>query len=206
MRAQWVCSRERRIALYKRTSIKNRGNNPTENCDETKTRGSNPISEPDRTETGATTPTENQTRRKTELNVTKQRILDWQGQLVLAKKKDVEENDSVRGAGIKHQWLEHRTRDWKAAGNNPCWERRDEFSSPGSTFCADPYFGDPFHRLKQGQQPQQKTRRDQNRSSMSPNNHTRLKTGVRVLATKERCRGKWSETQTQSGNCTISEP
>ena len=25
-----------------------------------------------------------------------------------------------RGAGIA-QWLEHRTRDWKVAGSNPCW-------------------------------------------------------------------------------------
>ena len=44
-----------------------------------------------------------------------------------------------RGAGIA-QWLEHRTRDWKVAGSNPCWNG-GRFSSPGSTFCADSYFG-----------------------------------------------------------------
>ena len=44
------------------------------------------------------------------------------------------------GVGIA-QWLERRTRDWKVAGSNPCWSRGGEFSSPGSTFCADSYFG-----------------------------------------------------------------
>ena len=42
-------------------------------------------------------------------------------------------------AGIT-QWLEHRTRDWKVAGSNPAGAA-GEFCSPGSTFCADSYFG-----------------------------------------------------------------
>ena len=29
-------------------------------------------------------------------------------------------NAIIMGAGIA-QWLEHRTRDWKVAGSNPCW-------------------------------------------------------------------------------------
>ena len=38
------------------------------------------------------------------------------------------------------QWLERRTRDRKVAGSNPCWSGGRIFS-PGSTFCADSYFG-----------------------------------------------------------------
>ena len=44
-----------------------------------------------------------------------------------------------RRAGIA-LWLERQIRDPKFAGSNPCWSG-GEFSSPGSTFCADSYFG-----------------------------------------------------------------
>ena len=43
------------------------------------------------------------------------------------------------GAGIA-QWLERRSRDSKVAGWKPCGSG-GKFSSPGSTFCADSYFG-----------------------------------------------------------------
>ena len=43
--------------------------------------------------------------------------------------------DNQDQAGIA-QWLERRTRDRKVAGSKSLLERR-EFSSPGSTFCAD---------------------------------------------------------------------
>ena len=38
------------------------------------------------------------------------------------------------------QWLERQTRDRKVAGRIP-GGAAGEFSSPGSTFCADSYFG-----------------------------------------------------------------
>ena len=44
-----------------------------------------------------------------------------------------------RGAGIA-QWLERRTRDWKVAGSNPCWNGGRIFFSRVD-FCADSYFG-----------------------------------------------------------------
>ena len=43
------------------------------------------------------------------------------------------------GAGMA-QWLERWTRDWKVASSNPC-RTAGEFSSPGSSFCADSDFG-----------------------------------------------------------------
>ena len=46
-----------------------------------------------------------------------------------------------RAAGIA-QWLERRTRDRKVAVRIPAGAA-GEFSSPGSTFCADSYFGIP---------------------------------------------------------------
>ena len=45
----------------------------------------------------------------------------------------------IVGVGIA-QWLEHRTRDWKLGVRIPATPA-GEFSSPGSTFCADSYFG-----------------------------------------------------------------
>ena len=34
----------------------------------------------------------------------------------------IPQSESVRGAGAGiAQWLEHRARDWKVAGSNPCW-------------------------------------------------------------------------------------
>ena len=45
------------------------------------------------------------------------------------------------GAGIA-QWLECRARDRRVPGSNPGKSGgRTFFSSPGSTFCADSYFG-----------------------------------------------------------------
>ena len=38
-------------------------------------------------------------------------------------------------------WLEFRTRDRKVSGSCPPATAAGEFSSPGSTFCSDPYFG-----------------------------------------------------------------
>ena len=45
--------------------------------------------------------------------------------------------NSTLGTGIA-QWLERRTRDWKV--QIPA-EAAGEFSSPGSTFCADSNVG-----------------------------------------------------------------
>ena len=40
----------------------------------------------------------------------------------------------ARGAGIA-QWLEHRTRDWKVAGSNPCWNGGRIFFSRVDFLC-----------------------------------------------------------------------
>ena len=40
----------------------------------------------------------------------------------------------VLGAGIA-QWLEHRTRDWKVAGSNPCWNGGRIFFSRVDFLC-----------------------------------------------------------------------
>ena len=47
------------------------------------------------------------------------------------------------GAGIA-QWLEHRTRDWKAAGSNPCWNGGRIFFSRVDFLCWL-LFRYPFH-------------------------------------------------------------
>ena len=62
----------------------------------------------------------------------------------------------ITRAGIA-QWLEHWTRDWKVTDSNP-HRSSGRFSSPGSTFCVDSYFGicstpmlhikDPGHSAK----------------------------------------------------------
>ena len=39
------------------------------------------------------------------------------------------------------QWLERRARDRKVAGSSPGKRAAGYFSSPGSTFCTDSYFG-----------------------------------------------------------------
>ena len=49
----------------------------------------------------------------------------------------------VRGAGIA-QWLEHRTRDWKVAGSNPCWNGGRIFFSRVDFLCWL-LFRYPFH-------------------------------------------------------------
>ena len=49
--------------------------------------------------------------------------------------------DVCTGAGIA-QWLERRTRDRKVAGWSPGEEQQENLIlPPGSTFCADSYFG-----------------------------------------------------------------
>ena len=47
------------------------------------------------------------------------------------------------GAGIA-QWLEHRTRDWKIAGSNPCWNGGRIFFSMVDFLCWL-LFRYPFH-------------------------------------------------------------
>ena len=48
-----------------------------------------------------------------------------------------------QGAGIA-QWLEHRTRDWKVAGSNPCWNGGRIFFSRVDFLCWL-LFRYPFH-------------------------------------------------------------
>ena len=50
---------------------------------------------------------------------------------------------SVKGAGIA-QWLERRTRDWKVAGSNPCWNGGRIFFSRVDFLCWL-LFRYPFH-------------------------------------------------------------
>ena len=50
---------------------------------------------------------------------------------------------AFQGAGIA-QWLEHRTRDWKVAGSNPCWNGGRTFFSRVDFLCWL-LFRYPFH-------------------------------------------------------------
>ena len=50
---------------------------------------------------------------------------------------------NISGAGIA-QWLEHRTRDWKVAGSNPCWNGGRIFFSRVDFLCWL-LFRYPFH-------------------------------------------------------------
>ena len=52
-------------------------------------------------------------------------------------------SNSNLGAGIA-QWLEHRTRDWKVAGSNPCWNGGRIFFSRVDFLCWL-LFRYPFH-------------------------------------------------------------
>ena len=52
-------------------------------------------------------------------------------------------SSSLLGAGIA-QWLEHRTRDWKVAGSNPCWNSGRIFFSRVDFLCWL-LFRYPFH-------------------------------------------------------------
>ena len=52
-------------------------------------------------------------------------------------------NPAPPGAGIA-QWLEHRTRDWKVAGSNPCWNGGKIFFSRVDFLCWL-LFRYPFH-------------------------------------------------------------
>ena len=47
---------------------------------------------------------------------------------------------SHTGAGMVAQWLECRSPDRKVSGSSP-GRSGERISSPGSTFCADSYFG-----------------------------------------------------------------
>ena len=51
--------------------------------------------------------------------------------------------NQIPGAGIA-QWLEHRTRDWKVAGSNPCWNGGRIFFSRVDFLCWL-LFRYPFH-------------------------------------------------------------
>ena len=51
--------------------------------------------------------------------------------------------EDIMGAGIA-QWLEHRTRDWKVAGSNPCWNGGRIFFSRVDFLCWL-LFRYPFH-------------------------------------------------------------
>ena len=53
------------------------------------------------------------------------------------------ERKETEGAGIA-QWLEHRTRDWKVAGSNPCWNGGRIFFSRVDFLCWL-LFRYPFH-------------------------------------------------------------
>ena len=51
--------------------------------------------------------------------------------------------EPCKGAGIA-QWLERRTRDWKVAGSNPCWNGGKIFFSRVDFLCWL-WFRYPFH-------------------------------------------------------------
>ena len=59
------------------------------------------------------------------------------------KKNRLSEVSRFVGAGIA-QWLEHRTRDWKVAGSNPCWNGGRIFFSRVDFLCWL-LFRYPFH-------------------------------------------------------------
>ena len=54
-----------------------------------------------------------------------------------------QKQEALPGAGIA-QWLEHRTRDWKVAGSNPCWNGGRIFFSRVDFLCWL-LFRYPFH-------------------------------------------------------------
>ena len=60
-----------------------------------------------------------------------------------AYKTSFPEVKALGGAGIA-QWLEHRTRDWKVAGSNPCWNGGRIFFSRVDFLCWL-LFRYPFH-------------------------------------------------------------
>ena len=63
--------------------------------------------------------------------------------LLLFKAKAIQLSQGHLGAGIA-QWLEHRTRDWKVAGSNPCWNGGRIFFSRVDFLCWL-LFRYPFH-------------------------------------------------------------
>ena len=65
----------------------------------------------------------------------------WGSRTAPYKKRST--NSALEGAGIA-QWLERRTRDWKVAGSNPCWNGRRIFFSRVDFLCWL-LFRYPFH-------------------------------------------------------------
>ena len=62
---------------------------------------------------------------------------------ITALYKGDQQQQQQLGAGIA-QWLEHRTRDWKVAGSNPCWNGGRIFFSRVDFLCWL-LFRYPFH-------------------------------------------------------------
>ena len=60
-----------------------------------------------------------------------------------ATKEHFHKSNTDQGAGIA-QWSEHRTRDWKVAGSNPCWNGGRIFFSRVDFLCWL-LFRYPFH-------------------------------------------------------------
>ena len=56
---------------------------------------------------------------------------------------EIRRDSKTLGAGIA-QWLERRTRDWKVAGSNPCWNGGRIFFSRVDFLCWL-LFRYPFH-------------------------------------------------------------
>ena len=71
------------------------------------------------------------------------RELVWHGLGVRAEITQHAHSEHHLGAGIA-QWLEHRTRDWKVAGSNPCWNGGRIFFSRVDFLCWL-LFRYPFH-------------------------------------------------------------
>ncbi len=65
--------------------------------------------------------------------------MPYEKQQYIKKKNHI----TTQGAGIA-QWLEHRTRDWKVAGSNPCWNGGRIFFSRVDFLCWL-LFRYPFH-------------------------------------------------------------
>ena len=67
----------------------------------------------------------------------------WSAHSERSHKGTLESRVLLLGAGIA-QWLEHRTRDWKVAGSNPCWNGGRIFFSRVDFLCWL-LFRYPFH-------------------------------------------------------------
>ena len=76
-------------------------------------------------------------------NITSKHAREHEARLPRVKKRRRKKQAFNSGAGIA-QWLEHRTRDWKVAGSNPCWNGRWIFFSRVDFLCWL-LFRYPFH-------------------------------------------------------------